>query len=232
MKVHDHHISASLTVKSSAALTKKISVMLSNQGMTSDEINRENLEILIHEAALPHEGRGGVQRLADKLGASRAQVSQWRNASVDHKSGKRRSMSAETCRRLEDACGKERGWMDVRHPDLASLAINKAAKAAQQSTSRTIASMTRGVNPKYLEAADKVIGLLVAHGIFREALGDREGLARKLARESRHTSNGKTSHPENDDKPHNPDIPLGAGDIFRPTLIGQKKSPGKKQGDG
>ncbi len=199
--------------------------------MTSDEINRENLEILIYEAALPYDGKGGVQRLADKLEASRAQVSQWRNASVDHKSGKRRSMSAETCRRLEDAFGKERGWMDVRHPELIDMIVTKTAGKLEPAI-RSRASLVRGLAPKYLEAADKIIELLAANGIFKETLGARDELARKLARETRHTFHGKKSQQELDSKMQNPSGPSGGGEIFKPTLIGQKKSPGVKQGDG
>lgn len=232
MEVHAEHVSASLTVKSSAALTDKISALLSNRGMTSDEINRENLEILIYEAALPFHGKGGVQRLADKLDASRAQVSQWRNASVDHKSGKRRSMSAETCRRLEDACGKERGWMDVRHPELAMLITAKATSSAATGAGKTRRALTRGIRPEFLDAADKIIDTLIATGIFREALGNREELARRLARETRHSPSGDRSHPTDDEAMQNLAGSTGAGHVFRPAKIGQKKSPGTKQGDG
>jgi hypothetical protein len=108
MQVHSQEISASLTLSASAALIDAISNPLSDSTMTNDEIRRENLRILVSET-------GGVAKLADRLGISGSQVSQWKNASPDSKTGKPRAMQDESARRLENACGKPRGWMDQQH---------------------------------------------------------------------------------------------------------------------
>lgn len=74
--------------------------------MTNDEIRRYRLNELIaaHQT---------VAALARLLGVSSSQLSQWRNASPDSKTGKPRTMSDGAARRLEDACHKPRGWMDT-----------------------------------------------------------------------------------------------------------------------
>jgi DNA-binding transcriptional regulator YdaS (Cro superfamily) len=92
--------------------------------MTIDEIRRENLLSLIAEC-------GGTKALAEKIGKSDAQVSQWANASVDSKTKRPRGISDDVCRHIEVSCGKVRGWMDnpkgstesgnVRADDLAQL---------------------------------------------------------------------------------------------------------------
>lgn len=74
--------------------------------MTLDEIRRANLRTVISEI-------GGVAALATKIGASASQVSQWVHAAPDSKTGKPRGMSHDTCRRIEVAGGKPRGWMDT-----------------------------------------------------------------------------------------------------------------------
>lgn len=109
------NISAPLNILTSAMPNNLVSDLPSNRGMTNDEINRENLELLIKEAAGNESGWGGVGKVARRLDVTSAVVSQWRNASLDWKSGKPRSMGDETARRLEAAFNKPRGWMDVRH---------------------------------------------------------------------------------------------------------------------
>ena len=108
MQIHARKISASLTVSASAALIDVVSNPLSDSTMTNDEIRRDNLKILVSET-------GGVARLADRLGISSSQVSQWKNASPDSKTGKPRAMQDDSARKLEAACGKPRGWMDQQH---------------------------------------------------------------------------------------------------------------------
>lgn len=83
--------------------------MLFNMNMkTIDLIYRENLQLLIKET-------GGVRNLAERIGKSYAQVSQWKNASKDSKTGRPRSMSADACREIEVICNKPTGWMDTDH---------------------------------------------------------------------------------------------------------------------
>jgi SOS-response transcriptional repressor LexA len=73
---------------------------------TIDEIRRENLALLIAQA-------GGAGKLAAKIGKSPSQISQWLNASLDSKTGKPRGMRPESCREIEAAFNKPKGWMDV-----------------------------------------------------------------------------------------------------------------------
>ncbi|MEZ0231880.1 MAG: S24 family peptidase [Methylophilaceae bacterium] len=87
-----------------------------------DEIYRENLELLISES-------GGVRQLAERIGKSYAQVSQWRNASKDSKSGKPRSMAKESAQHLEKYCEKVVGWMNTDHGNIQITAdINSPVK--------------------------------------------------------------------------------------------------------
>ncbi|HSY28671.1 MAG TPA: hypothetical protein VK832_14275, partial [Burkholderiaceae bacterium] len=83
--------------------------MLFNVGMaTNPEIHRDNLQRLANEF-------GGVRKLAEKLGKSDSQVSQWLNASLNSGTGKPRGMRPDTARFIEQQCGKARGWMDESH---------------------------------------------------------------------------------------------------------------------
>lgn len=86
------------------------SVLLSNNVMkTIDEIRRANLVILIKE-------NGGTNTaFAKYINKDPGQVSQWKNGSKNSATGKQRGMNDETARYLEDACNKDRGWMDVDH---------------------------------------------------------------------------------------------------------------------
>jgi len=76
---------------------------------TIDETRRINLQTLIAEF-------GGVGALAERVGhKNNTQISQWRNASVDQKTGKPRVISSESARLLESVCNKPLGWMDNLH---------------------------------------------------------------------------------------------------------------------
>lgn len=82
---------------------------------TIEEIRRTKLAILRDEA-------GGVRKLADAVGVSEAQMSQWLNGSADSKSGKPRGMRSDSVRRIEAAMKKPEGWL-MKHcaPNLPSL---------------------------------------------------------------------------------------------------------------
>lgn len=83
--------------------------MLFNVSMpTNPEIHRENLQLLVDEFK-------GVGKLAETLGKSDSQVSQWLNASLNSGTGKPRGMRPDTARFIEEKCKKKRGWMDVQH---------------------------------------------------------------------------------------------------------------------
>lgn len=72
---------------------------------TIEEVRRARLVMLEHEF-------GGQAALAEKIGKSPAQISQWKNASVSA-NGRERAMSSDSARELEEKTGKPRGWMDA-----------------------------------------------------------------------------------------------------------------------
>jgi len=77
-----------------------------NAGTTIEQVRREKLELLIQQY-------GSVTSVAFKLGHNTpAQVSQWRNAAVDSKTGKPRTISNASARLIESRFGKPLGWMD------------------------------------------------------------------------------------------------------------------------
>lgn len=78
--------------------------------MTNAEIRRRNLDVLISEA-------GGVSKFAEVLQKDVAQVSQWRNASLNSKTKRPRGISDDMCREFERLFNRETGWMDHYHPD-------------------------------------------------------------------------------------------------------------------
>ena len=73
---------------------------------TVDEIRREKLALLIKE-----HGTSGA--LAELLGMSPSQLSQWKSASKHSDTGKPRRMSSDSARYIEEKCGKPSGWMDT-----------------------------------------------------------------------------------------------------------------------
>lgn len=77
---------------------------------TIDEIHRLNLVVLVQEF-------GGVGKLADTIERSSSQVSQWINASANSATGKPRGLGPSSCRLIERACGKPKGWMDIEHSE-------------------------------------------------------------------------------------------------------------------
>jgi DNA-binding transcriptional ArsR family regulator len=80
---------------------------LSNERMkTIDEVRRQRLAMLRDEC-------DGVGKLAERIGKSQSQVSQWLNASAHSETGKGRGMSDDICRDIENTLGKPRGWMDT-----------------------------------------------------------------------------------------------------------------------
>jgi SOS-response transcriptional repressor LexA len=67
-------------------------------------IRQENLRFLANEL-------GGVSKLANKIGKSQAQVSQWLNGSK-LPSGKPRSIRSESAREIENILGLDQNWID------------------------------------------------------------------------------------------------------------------------
>jgi hypothetical protein len=75
---------------------------------TIEEIRRQNLAEIAKEL-------GSIQAVADAIGKSHSQVSQWKNGSIDKKSQRPRTMDSESARLIELKCGKDVGWMDNIH---------------------------------------------------------------------------------------------------------------------
>lgn len=73
-----------------------------------DEIRLDNLKALAVEF-------GTQAAVADLIGISSSQLSQWMTASENSGTGKPRVISTASCRRVETACGKPVGWMDTAH---------------------------------------------------------------------------------------------------------------------
>lgn len=85
--------------------------MLLTQGMeTSEQVRRNRLAQLVKEV-------GSVVKVANTLGCSSAQVSQWLNGSPDSKTGKARTISNASARKIEKAFNKPVGWMDHADDD-------------------------------------------------------------------------------------------------------------------
>lgn len=74
---------------------------------TVEEVRRTRLQKLKAEF-------GTYANLNELLGKTRtdATLSQIANKAKDHKTGRVRELGSEQARRLEQACGKEPGWMD------------------------------------------------------------------------------------------------------------------------
>jgi hypothetical protein len=82
------------------------SVLLNNETVELiEDIRRSRLALLINEY-------GTIAALAQKLDRQPSQVSQWKNASIDTKTKRRRAMTSDTARWIEVQTGKPSGWMD------------------------------------------------------------------------------------------------------------------------
>lgn len=71
-----------------------------------EEIRRQNLLRLKNDYKT-------IKALAEVLDRQPAQVSQWLNATKDHKTQKPRNISSSMARTIETKCGKPEGWLDV-----------------------------------------------------------------------------------------------------------------------
>jgi transcriptional regulator with XRE-family HTH domain len=86
-----------------------------------EDVRRDNLRRLRNEL-------GSVQELADRIGKSQSQLSQWLNASTHSTSGKPRTISSGSCREIEKTLGRPDGWMDAEHQELAAVATSEAVE--------------------------------------------------------------------------------------------------------
>lgn len=88
---------------------------------TIEEIRHSNLLILLEEF-------GGPKSLADRLGKSPAQISQWKSKSPDSRTGKPRSINQNSAREIEEKLGRTRGWMDTDHGGQSSNVASAPAR--------------------------------------------------------------------------------------------------------
>jgi hypothetical protein len=119
------YLSCALSIVNSCQLRQTILPPLSNQRMkTVEEVRRVRLEALIAEA-------GSIVALNEKLGLDKrdSTLSQYKNRSESSKGGPPKAMGSDVARRLEMACGRERGWMDT-DPDLWPFRIVDQAKVS------------------------------------------------------------------------------------------------------
>lgn len=72
---------------------------------TIEETYRERLSLLIKEY-------GSQNELAEAIGKSASQISQWLNGTKESKTGKPRSFKSETAREIEEKLGKPHAWFD------------------------------------------------------------------------------------------------------------------------
>ncbi|QMT44253.1 LexA family transcriptional regulator [Neisseria dentiae] len=73
---------------------------------TIEEIRAERLDLIIKQL-------GSQSNFAEAIGKSPSQVSQWVNSSLDSKSGKPRSLSSSTARKIEKILKLPNAWFDT-----------------------------------------------------------------------------------------------------------------------
>jgi len=123
-----------------------------------EDVRRDNLRRLRDEL-------GGVQELADRLGKSQSQISQWLNASVHSATGKPRTISSGSCRELERILQKPEGWMDVEHVALTTVQSNEATALrkilADTSADVRLLSVYNLANADQRELIDSAVRLVI-----------------------------------------------------------------------
>lgn len=135
----------------SVARIYMLSSSLNNPAMRIEEIYRERLKMLVNEF-------GSQTKLADKIGKSSPQVSQWISASKDSKTGKPRAMSRATARHIEAMCGKPDGWMDQPVPAHHEQANATAAPELRAPVLVPVVGHVKGGDDGYLEEMQFPVG--------------------------------------------------------------------------
>lgn len=131
---------------------------------TIEETRRANLIALRDEA-------GGVRKLAEKVGVSEAQLSQWINASKDSRTGKPRGMRRESARRIEEAMGRGPGWLDAVHDEAPRLIVMRLDfKEAAYELARNVPDS--GMRDRYLNFLRGVDQLILERQRIAESIAD------------------------------------------------------------
>lgn len=127
--------------------------------MSTVEENRRQRLILLEKEY------GTQVALAEKIGKSPAQISQWKNASKYSGSEKRRVMDRSTARHIEKMTGKPDGWMDQpatvanKAPTLTVVASNVEAAPELRDTRRIpVVGEVQGGVDGYLEELQYPVG--------------------------------------------------------------------------
>lgn len=141
------------------------SAMLNNDHMkTIEHIHRGNLAILVKEF-------GGVTAVAEVVGCTPSQYSQWLNGSANSGTGKPRGMRPSSTRKIEVACKKPSGWMDVDHDEVFEVRQEAAqyGAASPVSTATPIADVAVGRTAYLMLVSQEDIELLhLFHGADEE----------------------------------------------------------------
>lgn len=120
---------------------------------TVAEIRRENLIALADEAIT-------MDRVAELSGSSAVYLSQVRNRTKDAKTGRPRELGPRLARRLEEAFGKPRGWMDQDHGSdfvvADMLRRSPASVAVLRVELERWSDLTPEQRARYLAALDKL----------------------------------------------------------------------------
>lgn len=123
-----------------------------------EDVRRENLQRLRNEI-------GSVQALADRIGKSQSQVSQWLNASTHSVNGRPRTISSGSCREVEAAVGKPEGWMDVEHREFAAVQTSEVVALrkmlAETSGEVRLLSVYRLANAEQRELIDGAVRVTI-----------------------------------------------------------------------
>lgn len=123
-----------------------------------EDVRRDNLRRLRDEL-------GGVQELADRLGKSQSQISQWLNASTHSATGKPRTISSGSCREVERSLQKPEGWMDVEHGPLTVVQSNETTALrkvlADASAEVRLLSVYNLANADQRELIDSAVRLVI-----------------------------------------------------------------------
>lgn len=109
---------------------------------TIEEIRHANLLLILQELGnAPGGERGAIQVLATRMGRQHSQISQLKTRAVHSKTGKPRNIGPSVARAIEEASGKERGWLDVAHQADEDLNA-KLARFVDEAVARRLAAAT------------------------------------------------------------------------------------------
>lgn len=82
-----------------------------------EDARHSNLLLILGDLAREHGEHGSIQRLAAAVACSHSQISQLKTRAKHSKTGKPRNIGPAMARKIEQASGKEPGWLDYPHGD-------------------------------------------------------------------------------------------------------------------